>query len=667
MGAGIAAAMAAALGTKTEQELEKVKSDLLLIDETLNGGPAPDVIVMPNGYKSASYSNASGTNKYKWENNRLDIAKSASAGEINTGNASLTIDDSLVFVVKPEEHPKFVFSYQNGNADGVCRILLRFCRYNRLDYYDAGDIDVPTGTGNAVIDLVNHATQKGIDLTERYRVVIRGIWLAQDQETYANASVSISGFTVPGEMKPGLVDNVEELTEKNKAMATENRYNIRQNVPSYYFADPVSPASFDDMPYLEDAIARVPKGKSFIFLTDTHWESNAKNTFKLIQYVKNRLGIRKVLFGGDCIDRGTNKYVGLNLIRNYMNIAVDALGKDYIPTIGNHDTNMGNALNDNLDDPTYRIPYDQLYKVYLSHIEGDIHTEDWSETVATIAQSDADAAELTGWTKLHYYVDDAKDKTRYIVIYSSAYDLTLVPSYTGFSTDGGGGPTTVMQYEWFARTLMSTPAGYDIIVLAHCADAENKTFPERQVLRNYFDFFVRIASAFHKKCSGYKIDVSNFSEEGCPTNAFWTRETKQWDFTSAPDVGKILFMAGHIHKNVEYVSRIETDSTVYPTYERGKARNNGNPALVGVEEGVEVFDSATVDFSTGEMLTIISQNDAYNRVTANKYPYESEEMTQGTVTEQSFDVVTLTDNGVVCTRFGAGWDRTIPVKWLPTT
>ena len=37
----------------------------------------------------------------------------------------------------------------------------------------------------------------------------------------------------------------------------------------------------------------------------------------------------------------------------------------------------------------------------------------------------------------------------------------------GFAYDGGGGPSTVMQYEWFADTLMSTPEGYDVIVMAH--------------------------------------------------------------------------------------------------------------------------------------------------------------------------------------------------------
>ena len=669
-----------------KSEINDVADDVSDIEDLLNGAPLPPVVTMPEGYKSANYSNGAQTNQFKWVNNQLKINNSnGESGEINTGTASLTIGDTLVYDVIPANAPKFKYSYENANEAGVVEIMLRFCRYDRYDYYDNGNITVPVGTGSQEIDLVQHATSKNIDLTERYRVIIRGLKLNTGAQSYSTATVWIDGYETDGGTGEGLTDRVDDLEDEMEDVGDDlenltadlnaqkekvsglNTFLMRQNIPSYYFTDPVSPVSFDDYAYIEDAIARVPQGKSVIYLTDTHWESNKKNTFKLIQYVKNRLGISKVLFGGDCVNRGNTKYLGLNIIRAFMQEAVDALGGDFIPTIGNHDLNTGNALNDHLVYSTYRIPYDQIYKVFLSRVKG-ITTEDWSTTIASIAQSDADAAELTGWTKLHYHVDDAENQTRYIVLFASAYDGQIVPTYTGFPEDGGGGPTTVMQYEWFARTLMSTPAGYDIFVVTHCADAENKTFPERQLLRNYYDFFVRIASAFHKKCSGYKIDISNFDENKCPTNAFWTRETKQWDFSNAPTVGKILFLAGHLHYNVEYVSKITTDSTVYPTYDRGKARNNGNPALVGTAENVEVFDSSTVDFDKGEMLTIISQTDAYNRTeTPHDYVYEKADMTVDTVTEQSFDVITLTDSGVICTRFGAGWDRTIPVKWLPTT
>ena len=653
-----------------------LQSEINGIDNLLGIGDPVMQYTMPEGYKSAAYSNAAGTSKYKWENDVLVLKKAnGSFGEISSTNASLSAGAGTTFAVDGSKDVYFGYAYENANDPNLAFFELR---YYELDFsaYSPAYVYLPVGNGEETLNLKTLAIQNNIDLSDRPNVFIRRLKIEEAEGATAKAvQIEITGFgvLVQQENRINIIENdIEELQTESSDMQEDIKktsglitFLSRENVPAYYLEAPVSPASFDDMSHIESAIARVPKGKSFIYVTDTHWESNAKNTFKLIQYVKNRLGISKVLFGGDCIDRGSTKYIGLNIERDFLQEAFDALGGDFISTIGNHDLNTANAINDQRDYATYRIPYNEIYKVFLSRVTG-ITTEDWSTTIASIAQSDADAAELTGWTKLHYHVDDVSNKTRYIVIYSSAYDGVIVPAYTGFAVDGGGGPTTVMQYEWFARTLMSTPAGYDIIVLAHCADAENKAFPERQVLRNYFDFFVRIASAFHKKCSGYKIDISNFSEQGCPTNAFWTRETKQWDFTSAPDVGKILFMAGHIHRNVEYVSRIETDSTVYPTYERGKARNNGNPALVGVVEGVEVFDSATVDFSTGEMLTIISQCDAYNRDSSERYPYEVDEMTINTVKEQSFDVITLTDTGVVCTRFGAGWDRTIPVKWLPS-
>lgn len=695
--------------TAAHWEAGSVSSKLTEISSAINGingiigNTQIEVITMPSGYKNANYENGSHTRKFKFIDSKLQIYNS----EPDTGNlplrelsistASLSLGDSLAIKLTNDNDPVLRFDYQNDAGTNTSIII----RYYDLNYSGTKSVSVylPIGTATKEINIKELAEENEVNITSYPNVVIRGMQIASHKSTAAETvQIDVYGFVtyVQGERIDDRVDDLEvsvdgmtEATAEDvgkalKAKTIENGkvtewefgtvqekepadlYALRKDVPSYYLAYPSSPASFDEQEYLEEKIKSVPAGKSFIFVTDTHWESNNKHTFDLIRYVKEKLGISKVVFGGDLIDIENNKYKGLNIVRDFMNIAVQALGTDFIPAVGNHDNNMGNVITSGLDSATYRIPYDLLFNTMIKHLEGVAVFEDKSTAISSVALTDADASELTGWSKLHYYVDDEENHTRYIVIYSSCPDDVFLPNYTGFAWDGGGGPTTVMQIDWFADTLSHTPAGYDVIVVAHCADAENTTFPARQQLRSYFEHFVHIASAVHQKCSGYKINVSSFDETSCPSNAFWTRETKQWDFSNVPTLGKILFMAGHIHRNAEYVTRIDTASTTNPTFVKGKARNNGNPALVGSVEGVEVFDSATVDFDSGEILTIITQNDAYIQATGSKYTAELATMTQNTITDQCFDVITLTDSGVVCTRFGAGWDRTIPVKWLPS-
>ena len=583
-----------------------VKSALNDIDQIIGRG-SQEVVTMPDGYKSASYSNSSQTRVFKYENEklRIKVARSTTGSlnliEATTTDAGLTIGDSLAYELESGHEAKLKLHYIN-NVANVVYLTIRYYKANfsqNIAYY----YFPPTGEGDALLDLIAIAEENEINIETYPKVVIRSISSpAHTASVVESTELQIEGFqtsiqSVTIDKKvDDLEDSVDGMTEATaedvgkalKAKTVEDGkvtewefgtvqdkkpadlYALRKDVPSYYLAYPSGPASFDEQEYLEEKIKSVPEGKSFIFVTDTHWESNNKHTFDLIRYVKEKLGISKVVFGGDLIDREDDKYKGLNIVRDFMNIAVQALGTDFIPSVGNHDNNMGNVITSGLVSATYRIPYDLLFDTMIGHLEGTAVFEDKSSAISSVAQSDADASELTGWSKLHYYVDDDENQTRYIVIYSSCPDDVFLPNYTGFAWDGGGGPSTVMQIDWFADTLVHTPAGYDVIVVAHCADAENTTFPAQQKLRSYYEHFIHIASAFHKKCTGFKINVSSFDENTCPSNAFWTRETKQWDFSNAPTVGKILFVAGHIHRNAEYVTRIDTDSTSNPTFVKGK-------------------------------------------------------------------------------------------------
>lgn len=101
-----------------------------------------------------------------------------------------------------------------------------------------------------------------------------------------------------------IVDDTANLLKDVKATSSlENCdtsiYRRGNILPEYYFTMPNSTdsASFSDNEYIEGKIAEVGND-AFIYICDTHWKSNAQQSNMLIGYVKKRLGIRNVLFGG---------------------------------------------------------------------------------------------------------------------------------------------------------------------------------------------------------------------------------------------------------------------------------------------------------------------------------------------------------------------------------
>ncbi len=79
--------------------------------------------------------------------------------------------------------------------------------------------------------------------------------------------------------------------------------------------------------------------QSFIFITDLHWERNARHSPEYIKQLRRRTDISKVIFGGDYI---TQIYKSKDEASRALAECIDSFQiDDYMAILGNHDLNGG--------------------------------------------------------------------------------------------------------------------------------------------------------------------------------------------------------------------------------------------------------------------------------------------------------------------------------------
>lgn len=176
---------------------------------------------------------------------------------------------------------------------------------------------------------------------------------------------------------------------------------------------------------IEDAnkdIANVgADGDNFIFITDIHWESNAKKSPALIHNICDRMYLDNVIFGGDAI----NGIVDQNAAREYIAAVASGLRNarsHFAAAFGNHDDNSNNG--------TAFANHDQPFYALMQK------PNDYRVTEKVV--------------NCYYYFDNPACNTRFIVLNSST-------TYNISST----------QQTWLRGILTNTPAGMHIIIFVH--------------------------------------------------------------------------------------------------------------------------------------------------------------------------------------------------------
>ena len=132
--------------------LTSVQNDVDDLDEQINGTDAPVVYSLPESYRSANYSNAAGTNKYKYVNGKLELAKTGSAGSITSTNAGLTTNEALMFKWADHQTAMVKIDYNNPNVANAAIINFRFYDAD-INYKTATLLKLPVGVGTFEVSM----------------------------------------------------------------------------------------------------------------------------------------------------------------------------------------------------------------------------------------------------------------------------------------------------------------------------------------------------------------------------------------------------------------------------------------------------------------------------------------------------------------------------------
>lgn len=192
--------------------------------------------------------------------------------------------------------------------------------------------------------------------------------------------------------------------------------------------DFVVPSYYHENQYLDNKVDRinecmgsaVANGDAFIFITDEHWEDNAKQSPALINYLYNNCNINKLFSGGDV-------YTGNNT--------------DWSPAMD------------------FTLTLRHAFKGNIYHICGNHDLFKQMPTSRLAMMFDMFHDDYNGNPEKHYYyVDNKRAKIRYIVL-NSYYESETDNAVNGFVADAE-------QQQWFVDSL-NVEAGWGIIILNH--------------------------------------------------------------------------------------------------------------------------------------------------------------------------------------------------------
>ena len=424
------------------------------------------------------------------------------------------------------------------------------------------------------------------------------------------------------------------------------------------------------MEHLHSQIAALPKGRSFIAITDTHYQSGGKGNVgksaDLMQYVRKMTGIEKVINLGDPFHEESTYEGALDQLSRSMETKFfDYFGEDGLYAIGNHDSNltMARTAGDS-DNATYKMDIllsdKDIYDTTFAHVEeGGLKNKNivYDEALLSIIEANkndikafvldnvaaADAKaynnmfgnvsytaeemyeNLVSWAKMHYAYYDHENKMCYIVLNTGGLTVsdfaTLNRELWVFHPS---------QYEFIATILTQISesySDYDVIVAGHML--YNRTEADT----NYQKALYSMLSAFEGGTAvSFSASGNNaFSGKlfGCENNA--TSRTLSYDFSDRSFTGEIVCLTGHCHIDLELVSQTK-DGTYYMSTAYDEIADN-------------ISDNAV-------LLLLLNQDNADEKNQSAENG--TQEPIKGTLTEQCFTIFTITDdNTLVATRIGA--------------
>lgn len=433
---------------------------------------------------------------------------------------------------------------------------------------------------------------------------------------------------------------------------------VKDAIPASPWFDADSQSSgFDYGTYLDDKLDSVPYGQRFIFITDYHYGSNIKKSAALIDYCRNRLGIKTIIHGGDVhneyetAERAVQDWLGFN--RDF----VFRIGNDFKQVLGDHDRNGGTGHTP--------ISYEVLQKLITGYDSHELTFDNlYDEQVSELGWSLSDMSQYEAFKRMHYFFDDVTIKTRFICLVTR-----IIPQGQGLVYEKLGdydSGVLLLQMDFLYSALMSTPKGYNIIVTGHnvvgdksysvsvSGSTVSRYNVNEPVFKGYWSNVVKQIRGLINKSVSNEISYLDWESSEI--------ETKTYDFSDAPDIGVTFCIGGDVHWDILAKSQLLNNTETLSTVE-----------TIDLPSGTEptVATNGTINKDT-DILQVVTMTDSGDRgyrgiveVPDSNYDDNTDSFnickpnTAGTIDSQAFDIITINNKYISFTRIGSGNDRIV--------
>lgn len=257
-----------------------------------------------------------------------------------------------------------------------------------------------------------------------------------------------------------------------------DKLTIYRNIPQSLINDTADMFAMDEIPsYFESQVSTALgtiksniidtgiNGDSFAFITDLHWQSNAKNSPKLMKTVVNNTDVGKVICGGDLIGGGA-KSIQMAIMGECVESFKD-IQRFYV-LFGNHDTNtIGSTASDH-------FTKSEVYGINQKHTD----------------------FVMNYGVPCYFSFDNPTTKTRYICL----------------DTGLEGSELETAQREWLNATLASMPTNYHALVFAHIIYQTTTTWhvglqPSELQITSFMSAVSVILDTFNDNNSDKKVEA----------------------------------------------------------------------------------------------------------------------------------------------------------------
>lgn len=204
------------------------------------------------------------------------------------------------------------------------------------------------------------------------------------------------------------------------------------------------------------------QGESFLFITDLHWDNNAGYSPCIAAALSQRLGIPRIVLGGDYIAGGEKSASAL--LMSHCLSAFRKIPAEIFPLFGNHDSNAIGAPS----------------------------TDDHFTKGGAFSLIHPHLRQVTYGAPCYFSADNDLSKTRYIFL----------------DTGLEGEALSSQQQDFLESALSTTPSGYRVLIFGHIIyrpDAWDDAFLDTMHRTPFMDTVCALCDAFNAAADGREV------------------------------------------------------------------------------------------------------------------------------------------------------------------